>query len=243
MKNHIMKENPCIITTSWDDGYSQDIRLSELLNKYGVKGTFYIPIINIEETLSKEDILLISKYHEIGSHTNFHFNMIGINPTLSAKELKTSKETLEKLTDKQCVSFAYPFGIYDTNVKELVRKSGYKSARTIKSFYTNITEPFEMHPTLHMGNRGFKYCIKGSMKMGIIGVRQLFNWSTFAEKSFDKIYKNGGIWHLWGHSWELDTENLWGKLEDILKYISSRKNVIYLTNGEVVEYLQKLRTI
>ena len=237
--NQIMDKKTCIVTTSWDDGYSQDIKLSNILENYGIKGTFYIPTINIEKTLSGDDILSISKYHEIGSHTNYHFNLRGISPILCAEELKTSKETIEKLTGEECISFSYPFGIYDENVKELVKKTGFKSARTIKSFYTNVLDPFEMHPTIHMANRGFKYCIKGSVKMELWGLEQLFNWNSLAKKSFDKVYRNGGIWHLWGHSWELDTENLWDKLEDVLKYISSRKNVIYLTNGELVEYLSK----
>ena len=32
-----------IVTTSWDDGSIQDLKLGELLMKYGIKGTFYIP--------------------------------------------------------------------------------------------------------------------------------------------------------------------------------------------------------
>lgn len=36
-------KNACIVTTSWDDGQTFDEKLSSLLLKYGVKGTFYIP--------------------------------------------------------------------------------------------------------------------------------------------------------------------------------------------------------
>ena len=31
-----------LITTSWDDGNKLDIKVAELLDKYGMKGTFYI---------------------------------------------------------------------------------------------------------------------------------------------------------------------------------------------------------
>ena len=37
-----------IITTSWDDGHPLDFKLAELLNKYNLKGTFYIPRSNAE---------------------------------------------------------------------------------------------------------------------------------------------------------------------------------------------------
>ena len=33
-----------LVTTSWDDGHPLDIRLAEMLARYGVLGTFYIPM-------------------------------------------------------------------------------------------------------------------------------------------------------------------------------------------------------
>ena len=33
--------NHLIVTTSWDDGHKCDLTLKKLLDKYGVKGTFY----------------------------------------------------------------------------------------------------------------------------------------------------------------------------------------------------------
>ncbi len=37
-----------IITTSWDDGHPLDLKLAELLQRYAIPATFYIPIDNIE---------------------------------------------------------------------------------------------------------------------------------------------------------------------------------------------------
>jgi len=59
--------NKIIVTTSWDDGHKFDIRLAKLLDKYGLKGTFYITK-NFQGRLSKEEIKSISKNHEIGAH-------------------------------------------------------------------------------------------------------------------------------------------------------------------------------
>ncbi len=41
---HIEKMNKVYFTTSWDDGSIYDMRLAELLLKYGLKATFYIPL-------------------------------------------------------------------------------------------------------------------------------------------------------------------------------------------------------
>ena len=30
---------------------------------------------------------------------------------------------------------------------------------------------------------------------------------------------NGGIWHLWGHSWEIEANSDWDKLESLFRLI------------------------
>jgi len=50
---------------------------------------------------------------------------------------------------------------------------------------------------------------------------------------FDKVMEDGGIFHLWGHSWEVDGHGDWEKLEDVLRYISRKKGVRYVVNGEL----------
>ena len=54
--------------------------------------------------------------------------------------------------------------------------------------------------------------------------------------SFDHILENGGIWHLWGHSWEIEKNNDWSKLKNIFEYIklkSKNNSIEFLTNGEI----------
>ena len=53
-------------TTSWDDGYKSDVRIAELLKKYILTGTFYIPTCC---HLNDEQIISLSKNFEIGGHT------------------------------------------------------------------------------------------------------------------------------------------------------------------------------
>jgi len=66
--------NPLFFTTSWDDGHPMDNRLAELLAKYDIQGTFYIPATNIEgrSTLTEKDIISLSSSFEIGGHTYSH---------------------------------------------------------------------------------------------------------------------------------------------------------------------------
>ncbi len=56
------------------------------------------------------------------------------------------------------------------------------------------------------------------------------------EAYINKIYKYGGCFHLWGHSWELDQYHLWNKLEKICKTISQLPEFSYIENKELVNF-------
>ena len=80
--------NQIIVTTSWDDGHKLDLKLAGLLNKYSLKGTFYISKNYFEENrLTEADILAISKNHEIGAHTINHPDLAKISANESKKEI------------------------------------------------------------------------------------------------------------------------------------------------------------
>ena len=50
------------VSSSWDDGAIQDLKLGELLSKYEVPSTLYIPIKNQERAvITKEQIKDLSK--------------------------------------------------------------------------------------------------------------------------------------------------------------------------------------
>ena len=55
------------------------------------------------------------------------------------------------------------------------------------------------------------------------------------------VLTNGGIWHLWGHSWEIDENNDWELLDDVLAYVKKKGKEYgaeFLTNGELFENIK-----
>ncbi|MBA3916856.1 MAG: hypothetical protein H0X25_24030 [Acidobacteriales bacterium] len=54
---------------------------------------------------------------------------------------------------------------------------------------------------------------------------------------FDRVLARGGVWHLWGHPWELDELNLWDQLAQVLDHVAHREGVLYLNNNQLVRYL------
>ena len=98
--------NP-IITTSWDDGHPLDSKLSSLLLKNKIPGTFYIPLTNQENpVMNHEYIKNLSQNFEIGGHTLNHKVLTLLNDDEINYEISKGKEELEKICG-EVNSFAY----------------------------------------------------------------------------------------------------------------------------------------
>lgn len=234
-----------IITTSWDDGHSLDLKLVKLLRKYDIPATFYIPVNGTKRgILSDSQIKEIAEHFDIGAHTLNHQDLTQVPLKKAEEETVGGKKRLEEIINKEVVSFCYPWGRYNKEVIEIVKRAGFWGARTVKQLTRSVKNPFEMGTTVHAGDHEIKHYIKQSIASRDFGFFTFFvknnlfvgSWDQIAIKTLDFVIKNGGIWHLWGHSWEVD----WGKLEDIFKkisVISKKENVIKINNSDLISRL------
>ncbi|MFQ6067362.1 MAG: polysaccharide deacetylase family protein [bacterium] len=236
-----------IVTTSWDDASILDLKLAELLEKHNLKGTFYIPKSYLDNTLSREDIKTIDDKFEIGCHTQTHVDLTAISLEEAEKEIINSKDYLEEVLGHRVLMFCYPKGRYRMEIKELVRSSGFIAARTSIYKGFNLPEdPYEWGITLHAHNGSPLTTLKTWLRSGIclksgISIRSLLDWEIRAKLLFDLALDKKGVYHLWGHSWEIEREYEWPKLERVLEYISARSGVSYMTNGEIFSENRKTR--
>lgn len=60
------------------------------------------------------------------------------------KEVIGSKQMLEKQLGIKANVFAYPFGIYDAKVRELVKEAGYEAAFTVYGQQLHINSPYDL---------------------------------------------------------------------------------------------------
>tara|TARA_B100001167_G_scaffold190808_1_gene158578 strand:+ start:1794 stop:2519 length:726 start_codon:yes stop_codon:yes gene_type:complete len=232
-----------IITTSWDDGHPLDLKLGKLLKENSIKGTFYTPITNwANESLNLDEIEKLSNDFEIGGHTYNHAILTLIPEQRMNLELLDSKTILEKKTNREIISFCYPLGQYNDNIKKHVKDAGYLGARTSKIFKTSYSDSFEFHPTIHTTNRNFLSKGKGVLEnighsSSLVFKGKIFkHWSEIAKESLKHVLENGGIWHLWGHSWEIEQNGDWEILADILNFVKQNgKNygAEFLNNGDI----------
>jgi peptidoglycan/xylan/chitin deacetylase (PgdA/CDA1 family) len=227
-----------IVTTSWDDGHILDLKLANLLAKYNLAATFYIAPENRQlspvDRLTEDQVSAIADRFEIGAHTMTHPRLSTIDTITAKTEIENSKSTLERWSRKKITSFCYPEGMYTPEQKHLVHDAGFSLARTTERFsLTTGNDPFELPTTVH-AYRHLSDLVPILREAGIANfMRQYLNWDDLAIGLFEKARMNGGVFHLWGHSWEIDKNNNWERLERVFRYISNRNDVEYLTNAQL----------
>lgn len=131
-------DKPVIIT--FDDGYKNVYdNAFPILTKYNLKSSFYIISGWLDgQTYVTEDMVKEmdkSGIVEIGSHTITHMQLGKHSYNEQENELKKSKEDLENLLGKKIDTIAYPYGSYNSDTINIVKKY-YKYAVTVNSDYT-----------------------------------------------------------------------------------------------------------
>src|SRR4029077_18107218 len=93
------------ITTSWDDGHPLDLRIADMLAKYGLDGTFYVPRGAENDTMALDQIRKLSCAFEIGAHTLDHVVLTRATEEEAWRQIGGSKSWLEDVTGLPCLMF------------------------------------------------------------------------------------------------------------------------------------------
>ena len=240
-----------IVTTSWDDGDARDLRISEFLLERGLRGTFYVPLhpFRNQSALTNADMRSMSAAGlEIGAHGIDHEIMSELSADETLQVATKCKSVLEDRLGTDVSMFCYPRGRYNGQTIRCLQKAGYRGARTTRMVSTRPGfKAFEM-PTSsqaypHTPVRYLRNMARGRNLSAIydyfINLRSESDWVQLGKKLFDRVLQQGGIWHIYGHSWEIDELGLWNGLRHLFDYVSSKKNVLYLTNGELLAYAKR----
>ena len=77
-----------------------------------------------------------------------HKNMLSLDNEQLLIEIATSKEIMESRTGKNIKTFSYPYGKHNDNIKNIVKKSGYKAACcSITGSLNSSVDLFELRRT------------------------------------------------------------------------------------------------
>lgn len=222
-------------TLSYDDGVTQDIRLIELLNKYGLKCTFnlnsgFLGQKGILDRWGKrishykihpEDVKYVYDGHEVAVHTVNHPVLPDLPDEDVVREVEEDRIALSEIVGYEVVGMAYPsVGIgSDTRVPELIRtRTGVKYVRSVED-----TDSFEPQEDLYR----FRPNVYNLLEMD----RMFELGKKFVELKADRPQ----IFYCWGHAYEMDFEkDFWVKLEEFFEMMAGRDDIFYGTNKEVL---------
>lgn len=231
--------NGVYVTTSWDDGHVLDHQLAQLLDRYDLPGTFYVAPRNIElrprERLDARGLRLLAERFEIGGHTLTHLRLPTIADDAAMAEIRDGKSALEDMLGRELHSFCYPGGCYETRHVPMVGEAGFRVGRTVERLVTGPTAPLEMATTMH----AYRHLVDGPATLRLTSFRPgrarrlYWNWDELAIHLFENVLAAGGVYHLWGHSWEIAANQDWDRLERVFAHISRRSEVTYVDNGDL----------
>ena len=227
-----------VLTLSYDDGVAQDIRLVEIMKKYGIKGTFNINsglYMNEEEErkemkgrmkLSEAKDLYLSSGNEVAIHALTHPFLETLDSTEVIYEIAEDRRRIEKEFGVIARGMAYPFGTYSDEVVDILDKCGVAYSRT-----TRATENFKfpenwltLHPTCHHNNPKLQEMIKNFVEV-------------------ENRWGHAEMFYLWGHSYEFDNNDNWDIIEKFCEYAGGHDHIWYATNIEVYDYVMAYKNL
>jgi peptidoglycan/xylan/chitin deacetylase (PgdA/CDA1 family) len=227
-----------------------DLRVADYLDRYGLAGTFYVArdYLDAADRLSEDEIAQLGTRHEIGAHTLTHPVLTQVDGPTARREIEGSRDWLHQVTGRPVTAFCYPRGMYDAAARALVAEAGFTVARTVALYRLDAGHdplalpttvhiyPFPLRPTqswrarFEPVRRILPHVVR--LRLPLFALR---NWRAMALSLLDRAAATGGVWHLWGHGWEVERYGMWSDLECVLEAARRYPGARFVTNSELVQ--------
>ena len=220
------------ITTSWDDGNVLDFRVAELLSRHGLRATFYIPRQASTGVMSEAQVRELSKSFEIGAHTMRHVFLDTAEDAVAGREIRDSKAWVEQVTGRPCPLFCPPGGKFNSTHLAQIKAAGFVGLRTVEFLSVDLPRTKDglivMPTTLQAHQNGLAAYSRNIAKRRAWRNLWLYvrhgrstQWEKLAFSLLEVVRRRGGVFHLWGHSWELEQAAQWERLENVLAFLGA----------------------
>ena len=222
------------ITFSYDDGVTQDRRLIEILNRYGLKATFNINSGLLDRPddflmidgkkighakVSAAEVRRLYQGHEVAVHTLTHPNLTELDEQEIVRQVEEDRKNLSALAGYEVTGMAYPCGGVnnDDRVAQVLKEhTAVRYARTITS-----SNSFAPQENLLRCNPS-------------VSQREWADMEKMADEFLAMQAETPQLFYIWGHSYEFDINDTWDRFEAFCKKISGHSDIFYGTNREVL---------
>jgi len=204
---------------SIDDYNPGNIELAKLIKSYGLESnTIFFIDLGVDrkkamtgsvppppKAISDQIVELSRMGFELGSHLLYHDNDFKNKSKYEQeRQIKRSKDIIKGLTGKECRYLAYCRGRSNKQIRQIVKDSGYISARNTTVLKTARGDDlFNMPTTFHL-----------------CPIRKEYEGRDLDRVFDEQLAKGKGYFHYWLHVFELDKYELWKTLEGHLQKIS-----------------------
>jgi peptidoglycan-N-acetylglucosamine deacetylase len=233
------------LTISVDDGHPMDLRTGTLLQRFGLKATFYIPKTNPERAImNPNDVRDIARHFDVGAHSISHVSLRSLDNASAFGEIENGKKWLEDLTGERVSAFCYPEGKFDGRLQGMVKKAGFKGARTCMfNLHRFPKNPFlwglSTHACSHSVQIQFRHALVEKNFEGAVNFIRNYkcatDWVEHFRAAIKHVGEKGGIAHLYLHSWEIEEQAQWDRLAELFGEVAQRKDFVKVTNGELFD--------
>ena len=238
------------ITTSWDDGHPLDLRIAEMLGEHGLSGTFYVPKRWQRPTMDDAQLRGLSEAgFELGGHTIDHVVLTDTPDDEASIQIKDSFDWLSDVAGRACTMFCPPTGRFNVMHRAMIAEAGFEGFRTVELWSTDAPRHgsdglVEMPTSLQAQPHGRLPVLRNIAKrrsatnlLRFIRLGQTGDWLGQLSRVADDVLRNGGVLHLWGHSWEVEEFNQWGPLGEAFALLGSMTDRMpSMTNGELCRH-------
>jgi peptidoglycan/xylan/chitin deacetylase (PgdA/CDA1 family) len=218
---------PALFVTSWDDGHPLDLRVADLLSRHGLAGTFYVPRQSGREMMTAGQVRGLAERFEVGAHTLTHVDLTTVDDARARDEVAGSRRWIEEVTGHPCSTFCFPGGRFRARHVDFVREAGFTGARTVEllsrrgprrqsgvALIPTTVQAFPHHRRTYLKNIVRRRAL-GNVASFVIAVGRR-DWHRTAAALIERTARHGGVFHLWGHSWEIEATGQWNRLEEVL---------------------------
>lgn len=216
------------VTVSYDDGNVRDRRLVEILNAYGIRGTFHLnssAYQRADAPIRAEELADLYKNHEVAIHGVRHLSPEYLTTTGLINEFYEDKKFLEGAVGYPIRGASYANGSFNEETVNTLRTIGIAYSRTtLNTGNFHFPEhPLTWHPTCHQRD-----CL------------------AFADKFNEAVkgyYSGPKLLYVWGHSHEFDRNMEWQTIEEFCRRVSGNDAYWYATNIEIYDYMTAQRSL
>jgi hypothetical protein len=187
----------------------------------------------------------LSGSFEIGAHTLHHLVLTTLGEHEATHEITGSKSWVEDTTGAACSMFCAPQGKFSRRHLELAKGAGYLGFRTVELSSLDFpcwksgvlvlptTVQACQHSPLALTRNAVKRMILANLWRALLHGSSA-EWPGMAKSFLRHAVAFGGVFHLWGHSWELEGARQWQQLEETLQLLKEATGQVpSLTNGQL----------